>query len=768
MKTLFFILLSILLSQPLEAADITGVIHNSINSPIAQVSIAIRISHSLHPVAEVVSQSDGSFKIQGLASGNYTIACSHIGYMDYIAELHIEQEENITLGTLTMQPKEIELSEVVVSSLRNIFTANKQTIYPSKLQTESSGNSLELLQKLPIPLIDVNPIRHTINPIGQEGDVAIFINDIPATVDELSAINPKQVLRIDVIRKPGVKYGKNLSMAINIFLKDKKNGISMGANIANSITLRNGNNNISFIYCHGKSQWSINQNINYQNNSRQKYEESRQYLLPNDSWHEIAQQSISARTLLATYNTTFKYNYTKQDNLVIQLQGNLNWQHNPKQKRVFQVYEKGDMSYIYQTNRSDQYTSSGINIYLKKYLHKNQTLAFNAVGTQIQSDYNYSNIQNSSVFSTRYNVMGKKFSIIGELKYSKEFTWGNFTSGMRYFYGRVKNQYTESIDKLVMMTNSNSSAYAQLDWHWKKLSGNVTLTLEDQYYKQQEDSYQKYSFIPLGGLLYSFNSNMSIGYNFSLASRLPSLASLNDITYQIDQWERRVGNSKLKPFNHVAHTFTATYHTQRWHMMLSGVHINNKNAIMPIIYRTETPGQTFFDNGTSNGRDMRQWVLTAYLRYSALQNKLILSGTGIYNHYHADSQLYSKSKGFFYGNLQVESYLGKFFLSANIHNRYNSLFAETIWYNEYASAINVLFKWKACQIGITWEQPFQHGTNSRIETRNNFVKKITKQYQLESSNHILFRFSWNFEHGIKSKSQGVDLNNKDSDTGIFK
>lgn len=116
---------------------------------------------------------------------------------------------------------------------------------------------------------------------------------------------------------------------------------------------------------------------------------------------------------------------------------------------------------------------------------------------------------------------------------------------------------------------------------------------------------------------------------------------------------------------------------------------------------------------------MNQLVLTAYMRYAAFDNKLIVTGVDNYNHFNAQSDLYMNKRGFFSGNITLESYLGSFYLSARCASRDYSLFAETIWYNEHTSSISASYKWKDIQVGLTWEQPLQrNGTNNRVETTN--------------------------------------------------
>lgn len=769
MKRVFaFITLSLYIIS-LLANNIKGTMRGANNTLLTGVKITVLTLQEGHIVAGVQSQADGSFIVKEISAGRYSLVCSYDGYADYTAEIEVNKDDNLSLGTLVMYPKGVQLEEAVVGIHRNVFTANKQTLYPSKQQVETSNSGLELLQKLPIPLLEVNPFYRSITSLDPSGDVATLINDIPADANEVVALDPKQIRRVEVIRKPGTKYGDHLAMAINIVLKQARNGISLGVNTTNSTLLKSGRNNAFATYTREHSQFSINQNEDYQNYSHQETEDFRQYLLPNGNWHKVEQQSLSRRILSATHGTTLKYNLTQPDNLVLQVQGYLTLQRTPKSENSFIVRETGKNDYTYRTQNPDEYNSPALNLYFKKYLPSEQQLVFNAVGTSISSHYYYRSNQEGKE-QTNYGVEGRKMSVIGEVKYSKDFEWGSLTCGTRSFYENTNNHYIGNMTHEGKMINLNSKAYVQLNGQWKKLSGSTVLAIEDQYYKQKSDHYHKQMFSPSAKLDYYINQYLSMGYDFNLASRLPELSNMNDVAYQIDQWERRVGNSQLKPFNHIEHSLRMAYYNQKYYAMLLGTYAYNKNAIMPTLTRTEeNNGLVFFDNGVGNQRDFKQWVLTAYLRYAAIQNKLILSGTGSYIYYHADSKLYNNHRGFFYGNLSVESYLGNFYLSANVSSRYNALYAESIWYNEYTSSLSATYKWKNCQVGLMWEQPLQsNGTNSSVETTNNVVQKIQRQRNLEAGNHILLTFSWRWDYGFKSKAQDADFDNKDTKAGILK
>lgn len=552
-------------------------------------------------------------------------------------------------------------------------------------------------------------------------------------------------------------------------MKQVQDGVALGVNTNNSTKLTYGYNNVFATYNRKNSLLTINQRENYQNYFEQTSDDMREYLLPNDNWHTVRFQSLDARTLSATHGTTMKYNLTKPNNFVFQAQGYLNLQRNPKHNRSYIISETGKADYINRTNTRDQYESPTLSMYFKKYLPHQQALIFNVVGTYIHSDYDYFYEQDNNSFPTTYSIGGKKASVIGEAKYYKRFKWGSLTSGIRSFYGNTRNHYVGDIGNEAKMVNSNTNAYVQADGRWKKLSGSATLSLDDQYYTQQNDKYHKLTLSPQANLNLAVTPSISLGYQFSLASRLPSLASMNDITIQKDQWERHIGNPFLKPFNHVENSLRATYYKAKVYAMLSATYAINRNAIMPTITRTETSGQVFFDNSAKNQRDMNQLVQTAYMRYAAFDNKLIVTGVGNYNHFNAQSDLYMNKRGFFSGNITLESYLGSFYLSARRASRDNSFFAETIWYNEYTSSISASYKWKDIQVSLTWEQPLQrNGTNNRVETTNDFVHKVVRQSNPEAGSHILLTFTWRWSHGFKAKMQEAELNNKDTDAGILK
>ena len=213
------------LKRIIKGYNITGTICDDTNTPIEGVNVCIYTFKEDKIVETSHTSPKGIFIIKNIEAGKYKLKCSHVGYSDYTAELIVSKGQNLSLGTLIMYTENIKLNEVTLTANRNIFTTEKQSIYPSQQQIETSGGGMDLLQKLPIPLLDVNPINRTVSSLDTFGGVALLINDIPADANDIAIIDPKHIKRVDVIRKPGMEYGSNLAIAINIVLKEVVDGI---------------------------------------------------------------------------------------------------------------------------------------------------------------------------------------------------------------------------------------------------------------------------------------------------------------------------------------------------------------------------------------------------------------------------------------------------------------------------------------------------------------------------------------------------------------
>ena len=70
---------------------------------------------------------------------------------------------------------------------------------------------------------------------------------------------------------------------------------------------------------------------------------------------------------------------------------------------------------------------------------------------------------------------------------------------------------------------------------------------------------------------------------------------------------------------------------------------------------------------------------------------------------------------------------------------------------------------------LTWEQPLQKdGTNYRIETTTDYVRKSEKYANADRGNNVVLSISWRWHRGLKSRAQNAEIDNADADAGVLK
>lgn len=114
----------------------------------------------------------------------------------------------------------LHLNDVVIKAARVIHKVDRDIILPNAKIKENSSNGYDLLRKLHLPNLKVNEAQQSIS--SYLGGVQVRINDIKATVQDILALQPNDVTRIEYIDDPGVRYGDaGLAVVINYIVKKK-------------------------------------------------------------------------------------------------------------------------------------------------------------------------------------------------------------------------------------------------------------------------------------------------------------------------------------------------------------------------------------------------------------------------------------------------------------------------------------------------------------------------------------------------------------------
>jgi iron complex outermembrane receptor protein len=230
MKQLIF-LLAILFNSSLQAQSIKGKIIAANGNAIEAATVSI-----LNTEKTTITDKEGDFSFTNIASGNYQISISYVGFATQLKEINVATNK-ITELKITLPEQNLQLSEVMV-------TANKREDNILKVSTSITSLSAKKIedtrtwglggwsalvpnytyQELGVPFQQLQSIRG-IQAFSENPAVSTYIDDVN-NLDILANGFPlTDIERIEVLRGPqGTLFGRNaMGGVVNIITKKPTN-----------------------------------------------------------------------------------------------------------------------------------------------------------------------------------------------------------------------------------------------------------------------------------------------------------------------------------------------------------------------------------------------------------------------------------------------------------------------------------------------------------------------------------------------------------------
>ena len=499
MKNHLFLAVAAICAMSMAANNkVSGVIKDAADKN-ALIGVNISLLQNDQTITGTVTDGHGKFSIDA-EPGEYVLECSYIGYEPIGMSLTISG--NINLGTIEMNEASQELGEVVVESKTVIQKVDRQILLPNKEQMAASSDGVSLLQNLQIPRIVINPVENTIKTLSDEA-VQLRINGIEATSEEVMAINPKDVIRIEYHNQPGVRYN-GAAAVIDYIVKHRDTGGSLMLNASNGVTMPGwGEYHLSGKVHFGKSSFSLighysPRDIYWTRTNEETYNFSTG-TLENREIGEPTRYKLNPVNLGLTYNWT----NGEKNMLNITLRDFMMFTPHAESNRDSHLYQGTD-SFAIHDHESSKSISPSLDIYYQHNLPNDQAIYIDVVGTYIGSktDRHFQQIPlspNSASASgvspigtytrtrSRFeqtplagtfadttdvlsSVKGDKWSLIGEAIYEKDWEKVALTVGAKHTQQWMKNTYLGNVDETVNMTTAETYAFAEVQQRIGKFS----------------------------------------------------------------------------------------------------------------------------------------------------------------------------------------------------------------------------------------------------------------------------------------------------------
>ena len=658
--------------------------------------------------------------------------------------------------------KTITLHEVTVKAAKVVNKPDGMTIYPTDAQKQASNNGYSILEKLTLANLRIDNINHSITAIDNRGSVQLRINGIVVDKQEMLALNPKDITKIDFINNPGVRYGEGIAYVINIVTHRTESGYTIGTDLTSALTTLQGDGMVYGKRNKGKSEWTLSYDINGYRFKGSKSRQLAEYTLNDGSIYTIERNDAESIRKAIAHEAKLTYNWA--DSTVTVFQASLSGAFNnaPDNYNIKDITD-GSRQYRATSRDDDKSYSPVLDIYFFRQFTPRQSITANAVGTYIST-------QTSSYYDEgtpyQYEVDGKTASLLTEVVYENRLKPFTLSTGLNYSYKYTKNDYRGDASSLTKTNNNRLYAFAEIKGMLKQLRYTLGTGASYIHYTQNGHRYNYWTFHPKASLTYQFNNNLQLSYTYQMRDVVSRIAMTSDATVRTNSMEWTVGNPDLKPSHDMDHRLQLSYNTQRLQTLVEGYY---KQCLKPNMAHYERTDNNRFIYTQINQKEIDALDVMAYASYWLLPEKLQMAANGgIYRCFNFGYDYTHCYTSWYYAG-SITAYLGKFTLQGYVDNGNRFLEGESKGYNGAYSVLKASYTWRDWQFSLSWGNPFNsHYKSYENELLNRNLYKHTIGYSKDSGNLLSLNISWRINRGSRHKSAEKTISLSDKDNGIIK
>ena len=658
--------------------------------------------------------------------------------------------------------KTVTLDEVTVKAAKVVNKPDGMLVYPTDAQKQASNNGYSILEKLTLANIRIDNINHTITAIDNRGSVQLRVNGIVVGKQEMLALNPKDIAKIDFINNPGVRYDESIGYVIDIVTRRSESDYTIGTDVTSALTTLQGDGSVYGKWNRGKSEWSLSYDVSGYKNKGEKSKQLSQYTLTDGSIYTIERNDVESLSKAIAHDTKLTYNWSDSTATVFQTSLSGAFNNTPDNYNIKDITD-GSRQYQATSREHNKSLSPVLDIYFFRQLTPRQSITANAVGTYIST-------QTGSYYDEgtpyQYDVDGKTASLLTEVIYENRLKPFTLSTGLNYSYKHTKNAYLGDASALTKTNNNRLYAFAEIKGMLQPFSYTLGAGASYIHYTQNGHKYNFWTFHPKASLTYQISNSMQLSYTFGMQDKVSRIAMTSDAMVRTNSMEWTAGNPDLKPSHDIEHRLHVSYNTSRLQTFVEGYY---KQCLKPNMAHYERTDDNQFIYTQINQKEIDVLDVYAYASYWLLPEKLQIAANGvIYRCFNFGYDYTHCYTSWFYAS-SITAYLGNFTLQGYVDNGNRFLEGESKGYNGAYSVLKASYTWRDLQFSLSWANPFNKNYKSyENELLNRNIYKHTVGYSKANSNLISLNISWRLSRGSKHRSAEKRINLRDTDNGIIK
>ncbi|MDR0612867.1 MAG: outer membrane beta-barrel family protein [Dysgonamonadaceae bacterium] len=667
-------------------------------------------------------------------------------------------------------PAAIDLQELVVEGKSIIQKTNSETYLPTPFQKRISQTGVELLNSLSVRGIYVNPVEMKIQKING-GAVQLRINNIRSDIQNVAALRPDKILRVEYYDSPSAAYGgEDAEAVINYVTVHAESGGSLYADMSNAVTAGLSNNAINTAFNTKSSEFSLNYFMGYRNYSKCREDGNDSFYYPDGRVYERTQQGINQPYSYMQHVISASWHLQSQNNYVLNVLFKNEILPNHSDNRVWNEHNNLNNTVLFTERKSSNpYSRPVLDIYYQKKITEGQEIVFDVVGTwwDEKNESHFSQSKNEEkITDYRTFVKGKKRSVIFEGVYSGQ--WGEnskLSVGVQHLQAYSDNVYSGSTEAKTGLSQANSYLFGEFSSVISKLGFSVGAGLNRSLFSENTGKYKYCNFRPSLSLKYTINDNHTVTNRFRVLNRNPALAQLSDVERFADDVQTVKGNPDLKPYS--CYTNALIYNFSKKTVGFS-TELNYQYRKNPVMENYSYDSDRLIRT-PANQKNWNQLQVESQIAVGTLWNILRFSiGGGILSQ-HSNGYEYTHRLVSGYGFANMGAFYKNFSFSGSFKTKTKELFGET--FSRYAPDISMQLQYiikNRWLIGISTWNPFFSSLKNQFETKSKQTGQMKTVTFGDNGNVFSVRLAYILSFGRDYNTSGKKLNNSDTESGIMK
>ncbi|MDE6383526.1 MAG: outer membrane beta-barrel family protein [Paramuribaculum sp.] len=617
-----------------------------------------------------------------------------------------------------------QLQEIVIEAPKVIRKADMDVYHPSKSAVAISANGIQLLSNLMIPSLNISDALGTIQAAGQS--VQLRINGRESSVEQVRALLPETIRRVEWIDDPGLQYG-GAAYVLNFIVTNPTVGGSLMAQARPALNQAWGFYMADAKFNTGRSQWNIGGDYKLTAKLKSHRDYTETFTYPDGQSVTRDETSRGGTVDNSMANVWASYNYIKPDTTVVMAQ--ISYHRTIHDQLMYHgqlsLSSGADDISLTDTNGASGGTPS-LSLYWQQNFSHRQMLIVD-FNSSFYSGHSFSGYHErlhaddsnpDYITSINTSIRDRNQAYAIEADYIKRWRNGRFTAGASYTAHRNHSRY-DNLDGEIFHQRQDK-VYLFAEYFHRIGKWTATAGMGVQYtgflFKETNRGNHSWSPRPRATITYALNQNHNFRLYFTSWQSAPSLAETNIVPQQLDGFQWRVGNQNLKTANSYMLTFRYAFDLPRANGTFGIRAYTSPNAITPLLYWDHDRLITTYEN--SRGLQnlsfflapqieiIPDWLMaSAYLQFRMER----MRGT--------DYQLHSNTWS---GTAELSLTHWGFTLTGQYVRAPRNLWGEKLSWAEDLNLIDLSYNWKDWQFSAGIIMPFgKYDQGHRLLSKRN-------------------------------------------------